>query len=154
MSRVIAFVVCGFTLTACSASVPSLDFLKSSPAKTALRFESVPPGAVVKVSGQSCRTPCELKLEVAELSATFALKGYQPQTVAVHTESSPVLSPPRFVPNPVHADLLQAAASANNRVREKVAAEGRQTTPTPMSVDSSAPDATESTRNPSWAEVK
>jgi hypothetical protein len=38
-----------------------LDFLKSSPAKTALRFESVPPGAVVKVSGQSCRTPCELR---------------------------------------------------------------------------------------------
>ena len=79
MSRVIGFVVCGFTLAACSASVPGLDFLKSSPAKTALRFESVPPGAVVKVSGQSCRTPCELKLEVAELSATFALKGYQPR---------------------------------------------------------------------------
>ena len=154
MSRVIGFVVCAFTLAACSASVPGLDFLKSSPAKTALRFESVPPGAVVKVSGQSCRTPCELKLEVAELSATFALKGYQPQTVAVHTESSPVLSPPRFVPNPVHADLLQAAASANNRVREKVAAEGRQTTPTPMSADSSAPHTTVPTSNPSWAEVK
>ena len=154
MSRLIGFVVCGFTLAACSASVPGLDFLKSSPAKTALRFESVPPGAVVNVSGQSCRTPCELKLEVAELSATFALKGYQPQTVAVYTESSPVLSPPRFVPNPVHADLLQAAASANNRVREKVAAEERQTTPTPMSADSSTPYATVPTSNPSWAEVK
>ncbi|MFZ1097361.1 MAG: hypothetical protein WAN75_50460 [Xanthobacteraceae bacterium] len=91
---------------------------------------------------------------MAELSATFALKGYQPQTVAVHTESSPVLSPPRFVPNPVHADLLQAAASANNRVREKVAAEGPQTTPTPMSADPSAPHATVPTSNPSWAEVK
>ena len=152
MSKVIWFVVCGFTLAACSGS--ALDFLKSSPATTALRFESVPPGAEVKVSGQTCRTPCELKLEVAELSATFALKGYQPQTVAVYTESSPVLSPPRFVPNPVHADLLQAAASANNRVREKVAAEGRQTTPTPMSADSSAPHATVPTSNPSWAEVK
>ena len=152
MSRLIGFVVCGFTLAACSASVPGLDFLKSSPAKTALRFESVPPGAVVKVSGQSCRTPCELKLEVAELSATFALKGYQPQTVAVHTESSPVLSPPRFAPNPVRADLLPSAASA--RVREKVAAEGGQTTPTPMSADSSAPEATEPTTNPTWAEVK
>ena len=137
MRRVIGVVVSGFTLAACSG--PALDFLKSSPATTALRFESVPSGAEVKVSGQTCRTPCELKLEVAELSATFALKGYQPQTVAVHTESSPVLSPPRFVPNPVHADLLQAAASANNRVREKVAAEERQTTPTPTSADSSAP---------------
>ena len=30
MSRVIGLIACGFTLTACSASVPSLDFLKSS----------------------------------------------------------------------------------------------------------------------------
>jgi hypothetical protein len=156
MSRVIGFVVCGFTLAACSASAPGLDFLKSSPAKTALRFESVPPGAVVKVSGQSCRTPCELKLEVAELSAAFTLKGYQPQTVAVHTENSTVLSPPQFAPNPVHADLLPAGASAKNRVRENVAAQGRQTTPTPtpMSADSSAPEAIAPTTNPTWAEVK
>ena len=103
MSRVIGVVVCGFTLAACS-DLP-LDFLKSSPATTALRFESVPPGAEVKVSGQTCRTPCELKLGVAELSATFALKGYQPQTVAVHSEKAPLLSPPQFTPNPVHAEL-------------------------------------------------
>ena len=64
----------------------SLDFLKSSPANTALRFESVPPGAEVKVSGQTCRTPCELTLQVAELSATFTRRGYQPQTISVHSE--------------------------------------------------------------------
>ena len=86
MSRVIALVACGFTLAACSASVPSLDFLKSSPASTALRFESVPAGAEVKISGQSCRTPCELKLQVAELSATFTRRGYQPQTISVRSE--------------------------------------------------------------------
>src|SRR3984893_12055536 len=119
MSRVIGFVVCGFTLAACSASVPSLDFLKSSSATTALRFESVPPGAEVKVSGQTCRTPCELTLQVAELSVTFTRRGYQPQTIAVHPEGG-VFSAPRIVPNPVHADLRPVVAS--KRTGAKVAA--------------------------------
>jgi PEGA domain len=115
MSKVIWFVVCGFTLAACSGSPP--DLLKTSAATTALRFESVPRGAEVKVSGQTCRTPCELKLEVAELSATFALKGYQPQTVAVH--SSPLLAPPQFTPNPVHADLRPVGTSARRQLRNE-----------------------------------
>jgi PEGA domain len=117
MSKVIAFVLCGFILGACSGS--TLDFLKSSPSTTALRFESVPPGAEVKVSGQTCRTPCELKLQVAELSATFALKGYQPQTVAVHSEKSPLLSPSTFSPNPVHAELRPVGASARRQLRNE-----------------------------------
>jgi hypothetical protein len=116
MRKVIGFVVCGFTLAACSGS--ALDFLKSSPATTALRFESVPPGAEVKVSGQTCRTPCELKIEAAELSATFALKGYQPETVAVHSEKS-LLSPPQFTPNPVHAELRRVGASARRQLRNE-----------------------------------
>src|SRR5262249_55694139 len=118
MSRVIGVVVCGFTLAACSGStldfLKTPDFLKSSPATTALRFESVPSGAEVKVSGQTCRTPCELKLEVAELSATFALKGYQPQDVAVHSEKS-LLSPTKFTPNPVHAELTRVGSSARRQ---------------------------------------
>jgi hypothetical protein len=117
MSRVIGVVLCGFTLAACSGS--NFDFLKSSPATTALRFESVPPGAQVKVSGQTCRTPCELKLEVAELSATFALKGYQPQTVAVHSEKSLWLSPTEFTPNPVVAELRPVGASARRQPRNE-----------------------------------
>src|SRR6266581_6031624 len=87
MIRVIAVVACGFTVAACSA-MPSLDFLKSSPPTAALRFESEPPGAEVKASGQTCRTPCELTVQVSpELSTTFALKGYQPQTISVHSRS-------------------------------------------------------------------
>jgi hypothetical protein len=125
-------------LAACSALVPSLDFLKSSPAKTALRFESVPPGAQVKVSGQTCRTPCELTLEVAELSVTFTRRGYQQQTISVHSEGG----------------VFSAAEFAKNQARENVTAEGRQTTPTPMSADSSAPEATAPTTNATWAEVK
>ena len=109
MSKVIAVVACGLTVAACSASMP--DLLKSSPSKAALRFESVPTGAEVKVSGQRCRTPCELTLDVAELSATFAHKGYQPETISVRSEKS-VFAPPRFAPNPVHADLQPVGASA------------------------------------------
>jgi hypothetical protein len=109
-------VVCGLTLAACSGS--ALDFLKSSPATMALRFESVPPGAAVKVSGQTCRTPCELKLEVAELSATFALKGYQPETVVVHSEGSR-FSALQFIPNPVHAELKPVRASARKQQKHE-----------------------------------
>src|SRR6516225_10094422 len=155
MRRVIGFVVCGFTLAACSASIPSLDFFKSSPAKTALRFESAPPGAQVKVAGQTCRTPCELKLEVAELSVTFTRKGYQPQTVSVRSEGGGVFSAAEFAPNPVHADLVATGASARNSVKEKVARGGRQTKPTPTA-DSDTPEATapSSNPNPNWAEVR
>jgi hypothetical protein len=124
MSKVIAIVACGLSVAACSASIP--DFLKSSPPKAALRFESVPTGAEVKVSGQSCRTPCELTLDVAEVSATFAHKGYQPQTVAVRSEKSEsFFAAPRFIPNPVHADLQPIRASAKRQQRKEtpVAAE-------------------------------
>ena len=124
MSRVIAIVAYGITLGACSA-MPSLDFLKSSPPTAALRFESEPPGAEVKASGQSCRTPCELTVQItSELPATFALKGYQPQTISVRSETSGVFSAPRFDPNPVHADLrpVVVSASAKNRIKKKTPA--------------------------------
>ena len=156
MSRVIGLIACGFTLSACSASVPSLDFLKSSPANTALRFESVPPGAEVKVSGQTCRTPCELNLQVAEVSATFTRRGYQPQTISVGSEGG-VFSAAQFVPNPVHVDLRPLTAS--KQIGAKVAAAG--TNPAaPKSADapvsSSPAEATTSTTTTTWspAEVR
>jgi hypothetical protein len=136
MNKVIAVMACGLSVAACSGSIP--DFLKSSPPKAALRFESVPTGAEVKVSGQSCRTPCELTLDGAELSATFAHKGYQPQTLAVRSEKSEAFfAPPRFVPNPVHADLQPARASAKRQQRKEtpVAAENP---PGPISAEATA----------------
>jgi PEGA domain len=152
MRRVIGFVVCGFTLAACSASVPSLDFLKSSPATTALRFESVPPGAQVKVSGQTCRTPCELKLEVAELSVTFTHSGYQQQTISVQSEGGV-----QFSPNPVHADLRPVVASQRGRTKiEAAATTAREPMPADATVSSNAPEATAPTNSTRWtpAEVK
>ncbi len=147
MSRVIAFVACGFILAACSASIPSLDFLKSSPRTAALQFESVPPGAEVKAAGQTCRTPCELTLEVGEVSASFALKGYEPQTVLVESAETGALSAPRFAQNPVHVDLRRVVASARKHAKPKtVAAAANPTAPisagSPES--SSAPETTPS----------
>jgi PEGA domain len=147
MRKVIAVMACGFTVAACSASIPSLDFLKSSSPKAALRFESVPTGAEVKVSGQTCRTPCELTLEVAELSATFALKGYQPETISVRSGTSGVVSAPRFVPDPVHADLRPVGASAKRRPRKEMpvaAANPPEPNSADVTVSTSVPEATNS----------
>ncbi len=85
MSRVIAVTACGFALAACSMSMPSLDFFRSSPATEVLRVESEPPGADARTTqGQSCRTPCELTVPSGnELAVSFALNGYQPQTLQV-----------------------------------------------------------------------
>jgi len=147
MSKVLAVLACGLSVAACSASAP--DFLKSSPQKTALRFESVPTGAEVKVSGQSCRTPCELTLEVAGLSATFAHKGYQPQTISVRPEKlDGLFAPPRFAPNPVHADLQPVGSSAKRRQRKETPV-ATENPPAPISADATVPSNT-----PAYGEVK
>jgi hypothetical protein len=140
--------MCGFTLAACSASVPSLDFLKSAPSTAALRFESTPPGAVVKVSGQTCRTPCELTLEVAEVSATFTRKGYQPQTIPVKSEGG-IFSTPGFAPNPVHADLQSVVAS--KRTRAKVAGADTDPSATADATYSNMPEPTAPGTGTGWS---
>src|SRR2546423_15352515 len=104
MSRVIAVMACGFTVAACSASVPSLNFLNSSPPTAAVRFESEPAGAEGKTPpGKSCRTPRGLTIQGApELSVTFAPVGDQSETVSVGSEGGAVFSPPKLAPNPAH----------------------------------------------------
>ena len=122
MSRVIAVVACGFCLAACSG-MPSLNFLKRSspPTEEVLRFESAPSGAEVKTSsGQSCRTPCDLKVQVnAELSATFTRKGYKPQTIEIAPEMEEGADAPRLAPNPVHANLEAAKVRKKPEVAAK-----------------------------------
>jgi hypothetical protein len=143
MSRVIAVVACGFTVAACSASMPSLNFLSSSPPSEALRFESEPPGAEVKTSvGQTCRTPCELTVQAApELSATFALNGYQPQTISVRSEPGSGLNSARLAPNPVYVELRPAPAPpAKKRVKKKPTDEAKRAN-SPVASASAAPSA-------------
>ena len=111
MSRVMVVTLCGSVLAGCSMSMPSLDMFKSSSSSEILRVESEPPGADARTSqGQSCRTPCELTVSAAdEMSVSFALNGYQPQTLQVRTDAAPAAygdtSQARLQPNPVYAEL-------------------------------------------------
>ena len=119
MSRVIAVIACGFTLAACSTTMPSLDFMKSAPQSEMLAIESEPPGAEAKTSlGQSCRTPCQLAVQPgSEFSVTLALSGYQLQTVSVRPEEGAGAAP-RFAPNPVHV-TLQAVTPPKKPIANK-----------------------------------
>jgi hypothetical protein len=122
MSRVIAILACGFMLTACSATMPSLslDFMKSAPQAETLAIESEPPGAEAKTSlGQSCRTPCQLPVQPGrEFSVTLALSGYQPLTVSVRPDSDGASATPRLAPNPIHV-TLQVVAPPKKPVLKK-----------------------------------
>ena len=136
MSRVIAVMACGFMLSACSAAMPSLDFLKSTPQPETLAIESEPAGAEAKSSlGESCRTPCKLSVQPgSELSVTLALSGYQPQTVSVRPEADGAAAAPRLAPNPVHVALRPVAPAKKLVAKKKrpVATAARPAIPPPM----------------------
>jgi hypothetical protein len=145
MSRVIAVVACGFSLAACSTSLPSLEFMKSSPQTEALRIESEPSGAEAKAFGQSCRTPCELNVPGgAETTITLALNGYQAQTVAVRPEAPEgvlggITGAPKLAPNPVQVQLQPAPAPVKKPAAKKKPAVAAR--PASSSVASAAPPA-------------
>ncbi len=128
MSRVIALVACGFTLAACSASLPSMDFFKSSPATETLRIESEPPGADARTSqGQTCRTPCELTVQGGgEMSVTVALGGYQPQTVSLRPDQAD--SGTKLSPNPLYVELQALPPPTPAKKRKRVAAKKKHPT--------------------------
>jgi len=136
MSRVIALMACGFMLAACSATMPSLDFLKSTPQPETLAIESEPPGAEAKSSlGESCRTPCKLSVQPgSEFSVTLALGGYQPQTVSVRPEADGAAAAPRLAPNPIHVALRPVAPAKKLVAKKKkpVATAARPAIPPPM----------------------
>jgi PEGA domain len=112
MSRVIAAMACGFTLAACSMSLPSFDMFKSGAAMETLQIESEPPGADARTSqGQTCRTPCELTVTSGtDMEVTVAMTGFQPQTLPVHPETVEgsgafASSTTKLQPNPVYVEL-------------------------------------------------
>jgi PEGA domain len=142
MSRVIALVACGLMLAACSASLPSMDFFRSSPSTEALRIESEPPGADARTSqGQSCRTPCELAVQGAgEMAVTVTLAGYQPQTVPVRPDQGEG----KLGPNPLYVELVAMPATPAKKPRKKkrpatVAAQPAAAQPAPAASASAFP---------------
>jgi hypothetical protein len=125
MTRVVAVMACSLALAACSTSMPSMDFFKSTPPTEVLRVESEPPGADARTSqGQSCRTPCELTVQSGgEMTVSFALNGYQPQTVQVRPDVAAASSSysdsgstsNRLQPNPVYAELQSVKPPAKKK---------------------------------------
>jgi hypothetical protein len=115
MRRVVAILACSGGLAACAGdSLPTMEMPKPTAPSLTLRMESEPQGAEAKTStGQACRTPCTVSIPMSgDVSITFALSGYLPQTVPVK------LTPPedpradsetatswQFRPNPVYAEL-------------------------------------------------
>ena len=122
MKRVIALAACGLSLAACSGmpSWMSLDtpgFLKPTPTTVNMQFESEPAGAEARTSlGQACRTPCSIAMAPSEFSVSFALPGFQPQTVPVRVVAS-AEDDARLVPNPVFVELKSTAPPPTARKR-------------------------------------
>jgi len=125
MRRVLAILACGFMVAGCASGS---DALKSATPTTTLQFESEPAGAEVKTStGQTCKTPCALAVPATDLMATYALKGFKPQTVPVKlippadTRSDPEGSTgaqlPTFNPSPVYAELEKAVPERRQPAR-------------------------------------
>jgi len=145
MSRVVALLACGLMLGACSASMPSLDFLKSAPQSETLAIESEPPGAEARTSsGQVCRTPCQLAVQPgSEFSVTFALSGYKAQTVSVRPEAEGATATAQLAPNPVQVTLQPAAAPKKHVAKKQtpVATAKRPAAPPPMASAAPPPSA-------------
>lgn len=145
-------------------SMPSMDFFRSGPATEVLRIESEPPGADARTAeGQSCRTPCELTVPATgEVAISFALQGYNPQTINVRAEAPAAASyaeasPARMQPNPVYAELTPSGPSRQKKKsappRKNVAAKRASPSPGPDGAPppSAAPPPASSTQDPASA---
>ena len=117
LSVVVAAAV-GVSLTGCSSALSSNS---SSEQLQTLKFESDPQGADVRTTqGQTCKTPCELKVPSHEQPVTITKNNYVPQTVQVALGPQPEHSfwenpPATLVPNPVHVVLQKPARHAEGR---------------------------------------
>ena len=114
LSVVVAAAV-GVSLTGCSSALSSNS---SSEQLQTLKFESDPQGADVRTTqGQTCKTPCELKVPSHEQSVTITKDNYVQQTFHVTLGPQPDHSfwenpPPTLVLNPVHVVLQKLARHA------------------------------------------
>src|SRR5262249_9245795 len=163
MTRVIAVTACGLALAACSMSMPSMDFFKSTPPTEVLRVESEPPGADARTSqGQSCRTPCELTVQSGtEMTVSFALNGYQPQTVQVRPDVAPTSysesgmgGGPKLQPNPLYAELQSAKPAGKKKSTPTPTRKQTAQKSAPATAASSAPQQQSSQSSYPWPDPR
>ena len=108
LSVVVAAVVGVSSLTGCSSALSSNS---SSEQLQTLKFESDPLGAEIRTAqGQTCKTPCELKVPSHEQTVIITKDDYMQQTVHLTLGPQPDHSfwenpPPTLVPNPVRIVL-------------------------------------------------
>jgi hypothetical protein len=118
MCRVAIIIAGSLAVAGCSALAPG-DWLPSMSlgggAGYPLKLESDPPGADARTSpGPACRTPCTVTVPARDdLTVTFALTGYETQTMPVSLQRADVLGSEfttavQFAPNPVVAQLEPA----------------------------------------------
>jgi hypothetical protein len=97
-----------------TAFVPT-GSVRAAATEVSVSVESEPAGAEARASsgGQTCRTPCTLRVPAQDFSVTFTLEGYQPETVPVRVvdvrsdaETGAAIS---VEPNPVVAELRPSA---------------------------------------------
>jgi hypothetical protein len=132
---VMALSAFGLALAGCSSgSVNGLfpGMASSNPGKATIQLQSEPAGAEAKTSlGSSCQTPCSLELAANnDISVTFSLDGYQPQTIPVKPAPPPGPVEPgtypavALTPNPVVAQLepITPAVKKKAKPRKHVAA--------------------------------
>jgi len=148
-SGVILLSAFGLTLAGCSSgSVNGLfpGMASSNPPKATIQLQSEPAGAEAKTSlGSSCQTPCALELAAnSDLSVTFSLNGYQPQTILVKPAAAGLVEPGVYptaalAPNPVLAQLepIAPAPKTKPKQRKHVAA----AKPKPPAAQSTPPEA-------------
>ncbi len=145
MNRVVALLACGLGLSACTGAPSWMTFELPKPSlgTTTVQLESKPPGAEARAStGQACRTPCSISVPAADFTVSFALPGYQPQTIPVRLVTSttapdpvaaePASSGPQLAPNPVFAELMPAAPPPRKQTPPKKPKPAPRTPPTAM----------------------
>src|SRR5215472_3645970 len=128
VSGVMALSAFGLALAGCSSgSVNGLfpGMASSNPAKATIQLQSEPAGAQATTSlGSSCQTPCSLELAAnSDLSVTFSLDGYQPQTIPVKPVPGGPIEPGTYstvalTPNPVLAQLEKVAPPAKTKPKQ------------------------------------
>jgi hypothetical protein len=106
-NRALAVVTCSVGLASCSSvAMPSFDAFKSKPRGALLIVESSPSGAEARASlGKTCHTPCSMLIGAADdFTVSFALDGYMPQTLTVHSTMSEggLIMAPSLVADPAY----------------------------------------------------
>lgn len=151
MNRIGVIAAVSLALAGCSSFAPGN--LLPSGGGYPLRLESEPPGAEARTSlGQTCRTPCTVAVPASdEFTVSFALNGYEPQTLPVNVvraggfEGSAGVD---FSPNPVVAELEPAAPSQPAAKKKPTRAKSRANAKAAPQAPAPPPDAAPSAAAP------